>query len=303
VSGAKGVGGRIDLSTLASVPTTAAPVPAVRNGTGTRALRLEQVAANPLNTRDMSLGAQDIDELAESLRKGQLESCAVVDRASFLEIFPEHEAAIGTAEYVQVTGNRRLVAARKAGLRTIDVTVKKALAASRLDFLTAMAAENLLRKDLDPIEQAHAVQLMVAEASSQAEVARQLGKSAPWVTQRLDLLKLLPELQQLLRAGTISIAVARSLALEPADRQMAVWEQLRAEQDQPAAPPQQPPAPPRPRVKPDAIAVRRRAISRLGASPHEVAQSLVDTLQTQEIVELVGQLQDLLHIPGGVRGQ
>lgn len=54
-------------------------------------------------------------------------------------------------------------------------------------------AENLDRQNLNPVEGARGVQSMVAECGTGKAAADQLGGTAPWVTQRLNLLKLAPE--------------------------------------------------------------------------------------------------------------
>jgi ParB family transcriptional regulator, chromosome partitioning protein len=189
-----------------------------------RAVRLDHVAANPLNTRDVHAHPEKISVLAQSMHEhGQLQACAVVNRTAFLAIFPEHEESIGDATYVQVTGARRRAAAIEAGLATLDIAIKNRLAETRAAFLSATATENIEREDYDPIEEALAVKALAEECGSQKEAAAKLSRTPPWVTQRLNLLKLTPEMQRLVRAGEIPIRVARDLALLPADGQLAAW--------------------------------------------------------------------------------
>lgn len=169
---------------------------------GSKAVPVGEVAGNPRNTRNVSAKPRKIQRLAASISAiGQLHASPVVTREAFFAIFPavefEDEAkAIGNARYVQVSGARRRAAILYADLPTIDIEVKNDLAESREKFLEATLAENLDREDLDPIEEAHALAQMVAEAAGTvAAVARRRKRSDAWVFQRLNLLKLEPEVQ------------------------------------------------------------------------------------------------------------
>lgn len=224
-------GRRINLSELADEPVLPdARVPAFTD-TSPRSCRIDQLAPNPLNTRDVYANPAKITAIAESLRThGQLQPCAVVTRAAFLAVFPEHAEQIGAAAYVQVNGGRRRAAAIEAGLATLDITVKDQLAESRSAFLAATAAENIDREDYDPIEEAHAVRLLVRECGSGKAAAAQLAKTPGWVSQRLALLKLIPDLQALVRAGEMPIRAARDIgARVPEEEQLAEWQRVKVE--------------------------------------------------------------------------
>lgn len=296
-------GARVNLAELAGQPPMPAPAPTVLSGTGTRAPRIEQVAPNPLNSRDLAnTNAVALQELTESIRnRGQLDSCAVVTRDAFLRIYPEHAATVADYDYVQVSGGRRRLAILAAGVRTIDVTVKDSLAATRLDFLAATFEENLKREDLNPIEEATALLHMVTEAGTQTAVAEKMGKSPAWVTQRLDLLKLLDELQDLVRAGTMPLRAARVVAQQPHDRQTATWDKIKKDAAKLDDPPGDDPAAdtaarPKPRTAaPTAgMTARRRAVRTLGKSPQEVARTLADTLPPDDIAVLYTALKEII---------
>lgn len=291
-------GKRIDMSSLADdEPLAEARVPSFAE-TSQRSARLDQVAANPLNTRDVHANRSKIAEIAESMRThGQLQPCAVVTRSAFLAIFPQHEGAIGSASFVQVTGGRRRAAAEVADLQTLDITVKNGLAESRSLFLSATAAENIDREDLDPIEEAHAVKLLVDECGQGKIAAKQLSRTPAWVTQRLNLLKLSPEVQALLRSGEMALREARDLHAEPFDRQLAIWKQRReatgltavnpeegtsvgaASSNGAAAPDSKIPGP---RLSPAASAIRR-----LGETPLRIAESLRSAMPHEDLKQLV----------------
>ncbi|TQM01602.1 ParB/RepB/Spo0J family partition protein [Pseudonocardia kunmingensis] len=222
-------GKRINLAELADDPLEEARVPSFVE-TAPRSARVEQVAANPKNTRDVHGHPEKIANIAESIRlHGQLQPCTVVTRDAFLAIFPDHTDDVGQAAFVQVTGGRRRAAVLELGLSTIDITVKNALAESRAKFISATAAENIDREDYDLIEEARAVQLLVQECGTGKGAAEQLARTPPWVTQRLNLLKLEPELHAALRAAEIPLREVRDLHKRSRDQQLAAlsaWQRL-----------------------------------------------------------------------------
>lgn len=232
---------RPSLSDLADDTVLDAPLPAFAQQQLTpRSLRLPQIAPNPFNTRDIEADSAKIAEIAESMRlHGQLQAVAVVTREAFLAIFPEchdHKEMTDRVTHVQVMGGRRRAAADLLGLRTLDVVVKDQLAATRAAFLEATAEENLNRQDLDPIEEARAVALIVAEHGSGKLAAERLNKTAPWVSQRLNLLKLEPEIQAAVRAGEVPLRSVREWHRLPAEAQLASLVAWRDGAHEPAAP-------------------------------------------------------------------
>jgi ParB family chromosome partitioning protein len=272
-------GKRIDLSDLADEPVFAdAKVPAIAGPP--RIVPVDRVAVNPLNTRDVGRRPRKVTELAKSIRsRGQLQPCAVVTRDAFLRIYSEYETDIGAARFVQVTGARRHAAILEAGLPHIEVVVKDELAASRSEFVAATAAENLDREDYDPVEEAHAVQHLVNEFGSKSGVADHMGRSNGWVTQKLSLLKLIPEVQAALRVDENDETGERRLParevrewhnLDDAGQLTALEEWRRSftavKRGQPAGEQTTPPQPRRSRVQ--------MAIQRLGGTPAAIAASL-----------------------------
>lgn len=266
---------------------------------------ISDVAENPLNTRDLDADQAEIDELKASLAAdGQLHSCAVVSRQGFLAIFPEYEATVGDAVYVQVTGGRRRRALLQLHRSRIEISIRENVASSRLGFLTATLKENTHRQDLDLIEEARALELIVAEVGGvQSEVARSMGKSESWVSQRLGLLKLIPELQRLLRDREMSFRIARAVSAVPADQQMLKWEQLKTEPDQTTeaggdAPGTVKPSSPRAaRPSPKATAVRR-----LGTTAPQIGQTLMEHIGRDRAVELARWLLAQAGDPGTATG-
>jgi len=296
-------GRRINLADLADEPPLEeARVPSFADSAA-HTSRVDQVAANPLNTRDISAQSAKITDIAESIRlHGQLQPCAVVTRSAFLSIFPEHDVTIGQVAFVQVTGGRRRAAILEAGLSTIDITVKNELAESRAKFISATAAENIDREDYDPVEEARAVQMLVTECGTGKAAAERLNRTPPWVTQRLNLLKLAPPLQAALRTGEIPLREVRDLHKLTAEEQLAA---LTAWRDnlQPAqltavnsadtdtdtgtasAKTGRAAKVPGPRLSPAAAAIRR-----LGDSPARIAATLRAELPADELKALAEEL-------------
>ena len=205
------MGKRVDMSALADdEPVAEAKVPTF--ALVQRPTPLDQIAPNPLNTRNVQANPERLQEIADSMREnGQLQPCTVVTRSAFLNLFPEHADAIGAATYVQVTGGRRYAAAAMADLLALDIIIKDQLADSRERFLAATAEENIHREDLDPIEEARAVFLLVQETGQGQLAAQRLSKKPPWVTIRLNLLKLDPDLQELIAKGEVPLRDVRDL--------------------------------------------------------------------------------------------
>jgi ParB family chromosome partitioning protein len=212
-------GKRVDLSSLASAAPAEVRAPRIANH-GSRSVLLERVAANPLNTRVLDPDSPKIHEIADSIRKnGQLQACTVVTVAAFLKIFPELENKLGTADFVQVTGGRRRLALQRLD-EMMDISVKDDLAESRALFVSATAAENLDRQDYDAVEEARAIELIIKECGSPAAAADRLSRTRAWVTQRMNLLKLAPEVQDLIRAGGVPLRDVRKLHEWPVTEQM-----------------------------------------------------------------------------------
>jgi ParB family chromosome partitioning protein len=184
-----------------------------------RTARLSDLAHNPFNPRQ-ELG--DLQETADSLlERGQIQPVTVVTRQAFLAAHPGQDDYLGTGRYVVIDGNRRLAAARLAGLDDLRIDVNDALAASAADIIESALVANIHREALTPLEEAEALATLVKVHGSQRQVARRVGKTHVWVSQRLALLELIPELQTALRDGDITVETARQVARLPQNEQAA----------------------------------------------------------------------------------
>ncbi|WP_330301496.1 ParB/RepB/Spo0J family partition protein [Streptomyces sp. NBC_00503] len=184
---------------------------------------IEALAHNPFNLRE---DLTEIDELAQSLSvRGQLQPLAVATRMAFMEAHPGQTDGLGRAPYVVIDGNRRLAAAHRAGLRTMHIHVNDSLATSAADILESALIANVHRVDVAPMDQARALEQLVEVHGSQAQVAKRLGKTPAWVSQRLTLLNLTPELQDKVETGELKVEPARRIGRLPQEDQAAAVEE------------------------------------------------------------------------------
>lgn len=112
--------------------------------------------------------------------------------------------------YELIAGERRLRAARVAGLSKVPAIVRSY---TDQEISEIALIENLQREDLSAIEEARAYKsLMDGFSLTQDDVAKKVGRSRPHVANMLRLLKLAPKVQDMLANGTLSMGQARPLA-------------------------------------------------------------------------------------------
>ncbi|MEU3020206.1 ParB/RepB/Spo0J family partition protein [Nocardiopsis sp. NPDC007018] len=215
---------------------------------------LAQLVGNPENPRE-SLG--DLSELARSLTEhGLLQPLHVIPRRSYVQVHPEHGTAVGEAVFVVINGNRRLAAAQQAGLETVAVHVRSPRGDeddSEVTLRAAVLAENIHRQDLHPLEEAREINKLLGHGLNRSQAAELLGKSNGWITQRLILLDLHPDLQQALKDGKVKLAQARELGKLPLESQVAAHQEQQEEfyrvKPSAEAPPSSQPSPEKPDPK------------------------------------------------------
>ena len=158
---------------------------------------LEALKPNPHQPRqEFSEGS--LRELADSIReKGVLQPILV--------------EAGKDGEYLIIAGERRVRAAKLAGLRSIPVIVRQFSPQERLEIALI---ENVQREDLTPIEQAQAYRsLMEMAGLNQEQLAQRVGKERSTVANTIRLLKLPEEAREALGKGSISAGHARALLM------------------------------------------------------------------------------------------
>jgi ParB family chromosome partitioning protein len=158
-------------------------------------LRLSAIHPNPRQPRD-AFDEAALEELAQSLREVGLLQPILVRPA-------------GDRRYEIIAGERRFRAARLAGMEEIPAILRHTDDAA---LLTEALIENVHRADLNPLEEAGALQQLLDDFTlTHEELARRLGKSRSAVSNALRLLTLPADLQRLVAAGSLSAGHARAL--------------------------------------------------------------------------------------------
>jgi len=126
-------------------------------------------------------------------------------------------------EYQLISGERRVRAAREAGLKQIPAYIIRVR--SNEEMLELALIENLQREHLNPIEIAISYKRLIDECRyTQEEVSQKIGKDRTTITNFLRLLKLPEPIQSAVRKGEISSGHARALiAIDDPGRQMDIF--------------------------------------------------------------------------------
>ena len=111
--------------------------------------------------------------------------------------------------YELVAGERRWRAARQAGLEKVPAVVREQAEAERLQ---AALIENMVREDLNPVEEARACAALIEDLGlSKEDLARRVGRSRPAVSNLIRLLELPDEALKMLEAGDLSEGHGKAL--------------------------------------------------------------------------------------------
>lgn len=178
-------------------PATAPPQP----DTGLLEIPVASISPNPRQPR-AEFDEEALSGLARSIREvGVIQPVVVRPRDGGYEL---------------VAGERRLRAARMAGLATVPAVVRHG---DNADSLREALIENIHREDLSPLEMASAFQELLEELGvTQDTLAERLGFSRAHIANTIRLLSLPPEVQRLLAEGRIQAGHARALLSLPNDR-------------------------------------------------------------------------------------
>lgn len=162
---------------------------------GVQQAAVESISRNPRQPR-VQFDAGELAELAASIREHGIIQPLIVSPAR-------------GGNFILIAGERRLQAAKLAGLKTVPVIVRQA---SDRQLLELALIENVQRADLGPLEEAEAYQHLVQDFGlSQEQVAERVGKSRVAVTNTLRLLGLSAKVKQALADGLITEGHARAL--------------------------------------------------------------------------------------------
>jgi ParB family chromosome partitioning protein len=171
---------------------------------------VERIRPNPYQPRQEFKDAA-LDELASSI-----EELGVIQ--------PITVRAMGDGQFEIISGERRLRAARRAGIDRLPAFIRKA---SSEEMLEMALVENVQREELNPIEVALGYQRLMEECGlTQEEVSEKVSKSRATVSNFLRLLRLPPRVQAALRDKEVAMGHARALiAMDDEEAQVELLEE------------------------------------------------------------------------------
>jgi ParB family transcriptional regulator, chromosome partitioning protein len=158
-----------------------------------------------------SFQSEQLNELAQSIKSNGIVQPVIVRKAG--------------SQYQLIAGERRLRAAKIAGLKTIPAVIRDV---SEYKTLELALIENIQRQDLNPLEEATAYASLISEFQlTQDEVAHRVGKDRSSVTNYLRLLKLPQEIKDRIQNLELSMGHARALiALEKSKDQIELLHRI-----------------------------------------------------------------------------
>ncbi|MCC6188447.1 MAG: ParB/RepB/Spo0J family partition protein [Anaerolineales bacterium] len=161
------------------------------------------IARNPRQPRGR-LDPNQLEELANSIREHGVLQPLIVAQTSF------------PGQYTLIAGERRLEAAKLAGLAEVPVLIREA---TEQQLLEVALVENIQRSDLGPLETALAYKHLAEDFGLSHEgIAARVGKKRVTVTNTLRLLKLPQRILEALVVEEISEGHARALLMLPTDQ-------------------------------------------------------------------------------------
>jgi ParB family chromosome partitioning protein len=189
------------------IPEAPAPPPA-RTDAGFLMIDLDRIKPSQYQPRT-DFGA--LEGLVDSIRENGIVQPVVVRQDG--------------DRYELIAGERRWRAAQLAGVHSIPAVVRT-IGQERI--LELALIENIQRKDLNPIEEAKAYDLLLSQMNlSQADVAKRVGRERSSIANSLRLLKLDEKIQRMLQDGSLSFGHAKAImALSESATQIKVAEEV-----------------------------------------------------------------------------
>lgn len=174
-------------------------------------IEIESIEVNPFQPRT-DFDEEALQELTESIKLQGI-------------IQPITVRKLSEGKYQLISGERRLQASKRAGLKTIPAYIRTA---NDQQMLEMALIENIQRENLNPIEIALSYQRLITECNlKQEELGDRVSKNRSTVTNYLRLLKLPPVIQAALRDKQISMGHARAIInVENPEDQIAILKQI-----------------------------------------------------------------------------
>jgi len=184
----------------------------VENATGSNRINIDEIEANPKQPR-RDFDEQGLQELANSIKLHDI-------------IQPVTVSKLASGKYRLITGERRLRAAKMAGIKDIPAYIRQANDAQLLELALL---ENLQREDLNAMEVSLSYKRMMEELEyTQEQVAERMGKDRSTVANFIRLLKLPPDIQLAVRSGELSMGHARALInVDTVDKQLFIFKEIK----------------------------------------------------------------------------
>ncbi len=245
----------------------------IATGESVAGLKFEEIPVSAIrpnvNQPRRSFSEAGIKELSASIRGvGILQPLVVRSTESGFEI---------------IAGERRLRAAKEAGLEMVPVLIRQAAESESMELALV---ENLQREDLNPLETATAYQALIdGFGLSREQLALRMGKSRAAVTNTLRLAQLPVSVQELLRDGKLSEGHARTLlSLENEQQMLRISERVQEEKLS---------------VRKTEELVRQMLVNPAEDSPQATEQR--DKEEPTDFDKAAGMLQEALSLPVKVR--
>jgi ParB family chromosome partitioning protein len=174
-------------------------------------IALDAIEINPFQPRT-DFDAEALAELANSIKVHGI-------------IQPVTVRKLNATKYQLISGERRLRAAKLAGLKEIPAYIRNA---NDQEMLEMALIENIQREDLNAIEVSIHFRRLIDECNlTHEQLAERLGKNRTTITNFLRLLKLPPDIQNALREKKLSMGHARALiALDDPAGQLSIYKDI-----------------------------------------------------------------------------
>src|SRR5580765_2190436 len=190
----KALGRRLD-SLLPNRSATAPIAMPATQTTGSHEIAIEQIDANPYQTRGR-INEAALEELANSIQASGVVQPVVLRPAA-------------NGRFQIVAGERRWLASKRVGRATIPAVVRQI---SNEQAMEITIIENLQREDLNPVEQARAFERLSREFNmTQEQIATRTGKDRASIANFIRLLKLPEPVQKAMEEGVLSLGHGKVL--------------------------------------------------------------------------------------------